>query len=102
MKINRIARHLLTTHGRVAQAFPRSALNAIEKANCTFCSYANGVIAYVREIAARTEQYWCPIKHARAVPAPHARYHRFLDYGDARGYRRNLTTMRHTLERPRV
>ena len=32
MKINRIARHLLTTHGRVARAFPRSALNAIEKA----------------------------------------------------------------------
>ena len=32
MKINRIARHLLTTHGQVARAFPRSALNAIEKA----------------------------------------------------------------------
>ena len=32
MKINRITRHLLTTHSRVAQAFPRSALNAIEKA----------------------------------------------------------------------
>ncbi len=31
-------------------------LNGIEKANCEFCSYANGVIAYVREVAARTEQ----------------------------------------------
>ena len=32
MKIKRIARHLLTTHGQVARAFPRSTLNAIEKA----------------------------------------------------------------------
>lgn len=31
-------------------------LNGIEKMNCTFCSYANGVVAYVREIAARTER----------------------------------------------
>jgi hypothetical protein len=31
-------------------------LNGIEKINCTFCSYANGVIAYVREVAACTEQ----------------------------------------------
>ncbi len=69
-------------------------LNAIEKVNCTFCTYANGLLAYVREVAARTEQYWCPIKHARAVPAPHARYHRFFDYGDAQGYRRHLADAR--------
>jgi hypothetical protein len=42
-------------------------LNALEKLNCAYCSYANGLIAYVREIAGRTEQYWCPIKHARRV-----------------------------------
>ena len=74
-------------------------LNGIEKVNCTFCSYANGLIPYVREIAARTEQYWCPIKHARAIPTPHQRYHLFFDYGDARGYRRQLTALRHTLRR---
>lgn len=72
-------------------------LNGIEKINCTFCSYANGVIAYVREVAARTEQYWCPIKHARPIPAPHGRYHAFFDYGDAEAYRRDLTTLRRTL-----
>ena len=49
-------------------------LNGIEKVTCVYCEYANGVIAYVREVAARTEQYWCPIKHARAIPTPHARY----------------------------
>ena len=36
-------------------------LNALEKLNCAYCSYANGIVAFTREIAARTEQYWCPI-----------------------------------------
>lgn len=75
-------------------------LNAIEKANCTFCAYANGLLAYVREVAARTELYWCPIKHARAIPAPHVRYHRFFDYGDAEGYHRDLAAVRGTLRDP--
>lgn len=74
-------------------------LNAIEKVNCTYCSYANGVIAYVREVAARTEQYWCPIKHARSIPVPHRRYHLFFDYGDAQRYRRDLMPLRDTLRR---
>lgn len=57
-------------------------LNAIEKLNCVYCGYANGVLAYSREIAARTEQYWCPIKHARRILGTHARYAQFLEYGD--------------------
>lgn len=57
-------------------------LNALEKLNCAYCGYANGVIAYAREIAARTEAYWCPIKHARRWPGGHARYAEFMDYGD--------------------
>lgn len=72
-------------------------LNGIEKVNCTFCSYANGLIAYVREVAARTEQYWCPIKHARVVRSPHQRYHFFFDYGDAVRYRRDLAALRRAL-----
>lgn len=65
-------------------------LNAIEKLNCAYCSYANGLIAYVREIAGRTEQYWCPIKHARRMVGAHPRYAMFEDYGDADGYRKWL------------
>jgi len=65
-------------------------LNALEKLNCAYCSYANGLIAYVREIASRTEQYWCPIKHARRVIGAHPRYAFFEDYGDAEGYRKWL------------
>ena len=74
-------------------------LNGIEKVNCTFCSYANGMIAYTREVAARTEQYWCPIKHARTIPVPHSRYHLFFDYGDAERYRRDLVPLRDELRR---
>jgi hypothetical protein len=69
-------------------------LNLVEKANCAYCSYANGLLAYVREIAARTEQYWCPIKHARRVKAAHSRYSRFIDYGDGEGYRDKLDRLR--------
>jgi hypothetical protein len=65
-----------------------SYLNALEKLNCAYCAYANGLIAYVREIAGRTEQYWCPIKHARRVIGAHSYYLQFQDYGDAEGFRK--------------
>ncbi|MGB2176510.1 MAG: hypothetical protein ACPH9E_01120 [Hyphomonas sp.] len=73
-------------------------LNAMEKLNCAYCSYANGVIAYVREVAARTEQYWCPIKQARRVIGTHARYAGFSEYGDAEHYRERLRTLRKDLK----
>jgi hypothetical protein len=72
-------------------------LNAIERLNCFYCSYANGLIAYVHEVAARTEQYWCPIKHARRVRHVHSHYANFLDFGDAAGYRRELPALRREL-----
>ncbi len=72
-------------------------LNALEKLNCAYCSYANGLVAYVREIAARTEQYWCPIKHARRVIGAHPRYALFDDYGDAENYQKRLIELRAAL-----
>ena len=44
-------------------------LNFYERFHCTFCAYANGLIAYAGEISARTEQYFCPIKHAHKYSA---------------------------------
>lgn len=73
-------------------------LNALEKLNCAYCSYANGLIAYAREIAARTEEYWCPIKHARRAIGTHARYAGFEDYGDAEAFRRDLAAHRQAVE----
>ena len=69
-------------------------LNAIEKLNCVYCGYFNGLIAYIQEIAARTEQYWCPIKHARKIKTIHSRYKKFLDYGDAVNYREKIEGIR--------
>ena len=44
----------------------------------------------MREVAARTEIYWCPIKHARRVLGPHSYYQGFTDFGDAEGLRKKL------------
>lgn len=69
-------------------------LNLIEKFNCFYCSYGNGLAAYFREIAARTEQYWCPIKHARRIRDAHERYPAFFEYGDAESFRQGLERLR--------
>ena len=69
-------------------------LNLIEKINCAYCSYGNGVMAYGREVVARTEQYWCPIKHARKVMAAHPYYTGFVDFGDAESYKNELENLR--------
>ena len=69
-------------------------LNIIEKINCGYCSYANGAIAFIREVASRTEVYWCPIKHARRVLGPHPHYRGFADFGDAEGFREKLKQMK--------
>src|ERR1017187_5171032 len=81
--IPKVARkdYLVFDRGRLAY------LNTIEKVGCIYCSYANGLLAMITEIAARTEQHFCPIKHAHTLKKTHSRYPTFLPYGDARAYR---------------
>jgi len=74
-------------------------LNAVEKVHCLFCSYVNGLIGYVGEVAARTEQYWCPIRHARRMRKPQERHLLFAGYGDAAAYRRDLPRLRNALKK---
>ncbi len=69
-------------------------LNFIEKFHCAYCEYGNGLMAYMTEILARTEEYFCPIKHAHKVLGTHARYRNFLSYGDARNYASKLEAYR--------
>ncbi|MEQ8816350.1 MAG: hypothetical protein RLO51_06150 [Thalassobaculum sp.] len=88
----RRADHVVVDRHRLAY------LNGIEKLNCVYCGYANGVIAFTREVASRTEQYWCPIKHALRVKGAHSRYRGFLDYGDAEGLRRRSDDLRDDLK----
>lgn len=73
-------------------------LNFLEKLNCEYCAYGNGILAYAAEIAARTEQYWCPIKHALRAKSIHSRYRFFFDYGDAEHYRQQIEQVRRSFE----
>lgn len=76
-----------------------SYLNFIEKFHCTYCAYGSGMIAYISEIVARTEQYFCPIKHARKILGTHARYSRFLGFGEAENYEAKLEEYRRALSK---
>ena len=69
-------------------------LNIIEKFHCTYCEYGNGLMSYMAEILARTEEYFCPIKHAHKILGTHKRYNRFLDYGEAVDYEKKLEEFR--------
>ena len=74
-----------------------------QKVHCTYCSYANGLIAcmYVKWPPA-PEHNRCPIKHALNLTVPHGRYDLFFDYGDAERYRRDLAPLRDALRRPAI
>ncbi|TWU46687.1 hypothetical protein [Rubripirellula reticaptiva] len=89
-KIQKVKRQDYVVVDRHALAY----LNVIEKLNCVYCGYCNGVLAFSREIAARTEQYWCPIKHARRAKGCHSRTCLFCEFGDAEDYAENLQKLR--------
>lgn len=69
-------------------------LNFIQRLNCRYCSYANGVLAYASEVASKTEQYWCPVQHETDPPNPHRRYRDFIVYGDPRAFDERSKTLR--------
>lgn len=75
-------------------------LNGLQKLNCVYCGYCNGVISYAREVAGRTERYWCPIKHAMRVRGAHDHYRDFVDYGDVDAFRDRLDRLRAGLRDP--
>ncbi len=75
-------------------------LNLIEKMNCAYCGYGNGLIAYVREIISRTEEYWCPIRHAQEVLGTHKRYNDYFAFGDAEAYHKGMEKRRCDFDKP--
>lgn len=72
-------------------------LNIIEKSHCLYCSYAVGLLAFASEVVARTEQYFCPIKHARRVHGAHSRYKDFMEYGESEDFHARLEAYRSAL-----
>lgn len=64
-------------------------LGWIDKINCTYCGYGNGLINYARTIAAKTEEYWCGIKHEKNEDFMEPDHHQgFINYGDEQEYRK--------------
>ena len=56
---------------------------------CIYCGYANGVMQYGAEIAARSEKYWCAIKHKKSKDFIEPKHHKnFAEYGDEKAYKR--------------
>ncbi len=69
-------------------------LNIVEKLNCLYCAYFNGVMQYAAAIAGRTEFYFCPIKHAKKIAYKHEFYDAFLPYGYGDAYQKKLKEIR--------
>jgi hypothetical protein len=77
-------------------------LNAYERLHCEYCAYASGLLAYATEIVAKTELYFCPIKHAHKVLAEHSRYKYFMQYGESENYHVHLEKIRTELAHDQV
>jgi hypothetical protein len=63
-----------------------SYLTGLEKINCAYCGYANGLMHYASIIAGETERYWCSIKHeedSNFLPPQH--HNDFLEHGNKDG-----------------
>ena len=70
-----------------------SYLKPVQRFNCVYCGYANGLLAYAKEIANRTESYWCNIQHAHEEELLSVDHHKnFLLYGDEEAYRAMSST----------
>ncbi|RLC38478.1 hypothetical protein DRH27_02155 [Candidatus Falkowbacteria bacterium] len=64
-------------------------LNVLEKLNCVYCGYANGLIHYASAIGAETEKYWCAIKHKKSKNFKEPSHHKdFIEYGDEKAFRK--------------
>ncbi|MFA6215473.1 MAG: hypothetical protein WC768_02820 [Patescibacteria group bacterium] len=66
-------------------------LNWFEKINCMYCGYVNGLLAYQKEIAGRTEKYWCGVRHENKPgfkPQPHQIDQNFAQFGDGDDFKK--------------
>ncbi|OGY87348.1 MAG: hypothetical protein A2233_01445 [Candidatus Kerfeldbacteria bacterium RIFOXYA2_FULL_38_24] len=66
-----------------------SYLTRLQKINCMYCGYVNGVVQYWVKIAGETEKYWCGIAHKKTVdffPPPH--HQDFLEYDNKEAFNR--------------
>lgn len=65
-------------------------LYPLEKLGCMYCGYANGVFAYFKEIANRTEKYWCGVMHVNKPGfkvQEHQGVQNFSQFGDEQEFK---------------
>lgn len=55
-------------------------LDFSQRLQCLYCAYANGLMAYSREIIARTEAFWCPLAHEKRPEGTHRHYDAFCPF----------------------
>jgi len=64
-----------------------SYLSVIEKINCTYCGYVNGLFGYAVAIGGETEKYWCGITHESRREKYQPDHHKdFLPYNDKNAF----------------
>jgi hypothetical protein len=51
-------------------------LNIVDRLNCHYCAYCNGILRYAQKIASETEKMWCPIRHKLGKGFIEPAYHR--------------------------
>lgn len=66
-------------------------LHWIERINCAYCGYANGLAQYFVRIAGDTERYWCGIRHKKGGNFHEPNHHiGFLPYNDEKSFKEFL------------
>lgn len=56
-----------------------SKLNVLQKTNCVYCGYINGLVAWQKAVANQTELYSCAIKHKEEI-AGQEHHEEFFEY----------------------
>jgi len=74
-------------------------LNLLQKINCMYCSYFNGLMQFAVEVAGRTEKYWCPIKHAKKKAWSHDWEEYFADYWDVDWFKETFCSIKEFKEK---
>lgn len=72
-------------------------ISPLQKFNCIYCEYGNGLASFTKEVIGKTEAFWCPIKHEDSPESPHAYYQQFMEYGNGRNFEEKRETVREKL-----
>lgn len=71
----------------------RAALTWLDRFNCWYCAYANGVFNFARAVAGETEKYWCPIRHLAKPDFKEPAHHKdFVQDGDEEALQRTISS----------